>query len=424
MIRFIFADLRRFWPGALTLLLIASLAAGLGFAVSLQERGLRLGSARAADRFDLVIGAAGSETQLVLTTVFLQHAALPLIKGSALADLMQDQRVAFAAPIALGDSFNRLPIVGTTTGLVSEVLNGVAQGRLFEKNFEAVVGSATGLPVGNNFRPMHGLADQGGHSHNEIAYSVTGILAPTGTAWDRAILVPVRSVWATHDLAEETPTANRASDADHHEEGHSTGDRHENHADHDHQRQDVLDENFGAGSPPLPAILVKPKSIGDAYKLRQEYRQGETLGVFPAEVLTSLYATLGDARQILAIMAIATQVLVAAAMILVTIVYIGQRSREIGTLRALGASRHTILTIIWGELFLLIASGIGIGLLIGIAAAKALSSAVRAETGMILPVELASQDFIVLGLLILFAAILSLLPALLAYRQSPVEALR
>ncbi|MBB4168826.1 hypothetical protein FHX09_002672 [Rhizobium sp. BK538] len=79
---------------------------------------MRLGSARAADRFDLVIGAAGSENQLVLSCVFLQASPLPLMDGQVLTALSADPRVAWAAPIGFGDSFRGYPIVGTTTALV------------------------------------------------------------------------------------------------------------------------------------------------------------------------------------------------------------------------------------------------------------------------------------------------------------------
>lgn len=60
MIRFILSDLRRLWAGSLVVVLLVALATALGVSVVLQERALRLGSARAADKFDLVIGAGGS----------------------------------------------------------------------------------------------------------------------------------------------------------------------------------------------------------------------------------------------------------------------------------------------------------------------------------------------------------------------------
>ncbi|MGY0714670.1 hypothetical protein [Azospirillum argentinense] len=76
-----------------------------------------------------------------------------------------------------------------------------------------------------------------------------------------------------------------------------------------------IDERFDARTPDVPAVLVKPKAAADAYRLRQEYRAATTLAVFPAEVLTRLYATLGDARTLLLAIAIGTQAIVVAALV-------------------------------------------------------------------------------------------------------------
>lgn len=120
MLRFILADLGRMKAGALVIVALVALAVALGVAVTLQERALRLGSARAADKFELVIGAPGSETQLVLSTVFLQPAALPLVSGDVLAALHDDPRVAWAAPVGFGDFHDGTPVIGTTARLISE----------------------------------------------------------------------------------------------------------------------------------------------------------------------------------------------------------------------------------------------------------------------------------------------------------------
>ena len=131
MIRFVLADLRRLWAASLVIVLLVALATALGVAVTLQERALRLGSARAADKFDLIVGAPGSETQLVLSSVFLQPAALPLMSGEVLTKLIADPRVAWAAPIGFGDNFSGYPIVGTTTALVSGTTTGFIAGGIF-----------------------------------------------------------------------------------------------------------------------------------------------------------------------------------------------------------------------------------------------------------------------------------------------------
>lgn len=465
MIRFILADLRRLWLGGAVVVLLVALATALGVAVTLQERSLRLGSARAADKFDLVVGAAGSETQLVLSSIFLQAAPLPLVDGSVLTRLSADPRVDWAAPVGFGDSFSGYPIIGTTTKLVSSTTPGFAEGKMFALEGEAVLGAAVNLPLGAEIKPMHGTAETGGHTHAGPAYKVTGKLQPTGTPWDRAILVPIQAVWHVHGLGEEHGHEEEHHDGDGHDHAHEGEEHHEDdethvegeaaehatpvagtpaaqpakpafalgaassaHIEEDHHGSIDPDapvvETFGASTPGLPAILVKPKTIADAYRLRQEYRTGSTLGVFPGEVLTRLYATLGDAKMILSAVAAGSQGLVAAALVLVTVIHVGQRRRQIGALRAFGAPRLSVFTIVWLELFLLVALGIGIGFLIGLAAAQIGAQLFAAKSGVILPVGFTREDMRLALVFLGFAGILAAVPALLAYRQSPATALR
>ncbi|MBO0131753.1 FtsX-like permease family protein [Agrobacterium burrii] len=476
MIGFILADLRRLWLGGAVVVLLVALATALGVAVTLQERSLRLGSARAADKFDLVVGAAGSETQLILSSIFLQAAPLPLVDGAVLTRLAADPRVAWAAPVGFGDSFAGYPIVGTTTNLVSNTTPGFAEGRMFALEGEALLGAAVNLSVGAEIKPMHGSAETGGRTHTEIAYKAVGKLRPTGTPWDRAILVPIQAVWHVHGLGHDHNEGQRedhgeghavAHDDGHqehghdhaHEEGahHEDGDTHvggedghadaviqigmpqepkaalapdasSGHAESDHHGSIDPDapivETFGENMPGLPAILVKPKTIADAYRLRQEYRSGNTLGVFPGEVLTGLYATLGDAKMVLGAVAAGSQGLVAAALMLVTVIHVGQRRRQIGALRAFGAPRGSVFAIVWLELFFLVALGVGIGFLLGLGAAHIGAQLFTAKSGVILPVGFTREDLRLALFLLGFAAVLAAIPALLAYRQSPAAALR
>lgn len=452
MLRFILADLGRMKAGALVIVALVALAAALGVAVTLQERALRLGSARAADKFELVVGAPGSETQLVLSTVFLQPAALPLVGGDVLAALHDDPRVAWAAPVGFGDFHDGTPVIGTTARLISETAPSMAQGRMFATEGEAVAGALTGLAPGDEITPTHGEL---GHRHEDVRYRITGRLAPTNTPWDRAIMVPIQSVWrvhgmaAGHDHAEDEAHGSLDPDA----EGPRQSADHDNpdsaaqhlvegegHGDLDSAEQEhAQDEAHGSfhpdaplsqdedwhGAPGVPAILVKPATIADAYKLRQDYRAQEgTMAVFPAEVLTGLYATLGDARQVLAAVAAAAQALVAVALLLVTLTHVGQRRRQIGALRALGAPRGAIFAMVWGELFALAAAGIALGLGAGVLAARLLSAAIAQRQGFQLPVTLTTGDLARLALLLAMAALLSALPAWLAYRQPPVASLR
>jgi len=418
MIRFVLADLRRLWAASLVVALLIALAVALGVAVTLQERALRQGGARAADKFDLVVGAAGAETQLVLSSVFLQPAPLPLVPGEVLTKLIHDPRVAWAAPIGFGDSFAAYPVVGTTTKLIAGTTPGFTVGRMFALEGEAVVGSNVDLALDAHIHPAHGdgSAGEAGEVHAETTYRVVGKLKATGTAWDRAILVPIQAVWHIHGLGEQHDDEH---DADH-EDG---AEEHHHHGSIDADAPIV--ETFDGPLPGLPAILVKPRSFVDAYKLRQEYRSsGGTLAVFPGEVLARLYSTLGDARTVLMVVARGAQGLVAASLILITVIHVAQRRRQIGALRAFGAPRLAVFGIVWTEIVALVAVGVVAGFAMGWGAAKLIAGSLTALGGVDLPVTLAGEDAWSALALVAVAALLAGVPAALAYRQSPVEALR
>jgi putative ABC transport system permease protein len=408
MLRFIAADLRRHAIGALAIAAIVALATALGVAVTLQERALRLGSARAAQAFDLVVGAAGSETQLVLSSVFLQPAPLPLVPGDVFARLAADRRVAWAAPIGFGDFAGAFPIVGTTAALV-DGLGGISAGRGLERLGDAVIGAGVRMELGERLHPMHGSAGWPQRLHEDATYTVVGRLAATGTPWDRAVLVPIEAVWRIHD---------------HERHGEAEHDAAEKEGDGGLDAPIRPEALTAPDAPGLPSILVKPRSVIDAYRLRQEYRTDTTLAVFPGEVLTRLYATLGDVRLVLSAVAAGAQALVAAALLLVVAVHVLQRRRQIGTLRAFGAPRHVVFAIVWLETVLIVGAGLVAGFGLGWLAARGLGSLLAERTGMALPVEFAATDLWRLALLLAVSGLAAFVPAWLAYRQSPAAALR
>lgn len=410
MIRFILSDLRRFWAGVVAVVMLVAFASALGMAVRIEERALRLGSARAADRFDVVIGAPGSETQLILSSVFLQPSPLTLIPGAVLKSLSEDPRVEFAAPVGFGDSYRSHQIVGTTAEFIAKSGFGIAEGDNFTDAFDAVTGAHVPVPIGTTIHPLHGAAEEAVGAHAEISYRIVGRMAETATPWDRAILVPIKGVWRTHGLGGE--------------HGHeSDGNENEGRRTHEAEAEHI-GPPWQQDLPGVPAILVKPKTIANAYQLRGEYRTEATLAVFPGEVLTRLYSTLGDARLVLSAIAIAAQALAGAAVMLVTMMHLAQRKRQIGALRAFGAPRLSIFAVVWLELMLVIGLGIAAGAGLGYAAARAISTVITRQSGISLPVTLDASDVSFAGLLLMIAGLVSLVPAGIAYRHSPAHALR
>ncbi|MER9681442.1 ABC transporter permease [Mesorhizobium sp. M0115] len=412
MLRFIAADLKRHWIGVAAVALLIALATALGVAVTLGERALRLGSARAAGAFDLVVGAPGSETQLLLSAVFLQAAPLTLMPGNVLAGLIRDERVAWAAPVGFGDFVEDFPIVGTTQALV-DGLGGVSEGRTFEKLGEALVGASVAKNMGSRFHPAHGQVRQATAMHNDVTYAVVGRLRPTGTAWDRAVIVPIEAVWHIHER-------DRAGTGSPLLQAAAQGAAETSEFDQPIHPEAVLDPS----TPGLPAIVVKPRTVTDAYKLRQAHRNDRTVAIFPGEVLTRLYGTLGDARRVLSLVAGGAQALVAAAILLVVVLHVMQRRRQIGALRAFGAPRAVVFEIVWLETFAIIAAGVLLGFGLGYTAARTGAHLLSGASGFTLPVEFRSEDWQSALVLLAVTGLIALVPAMLAYRQSPAQAFR
>lgn len=404
------ADLKRSRSGVLAIVLLIAVAVALGVAVSAQERALREGSAQAADAFDLVIGAPGSATQLVLSTVYLQPATVNLIDGAILQDLAENDSVGYAAPIGFGDSYRGYQLVGTSADFITRGgALALAEGTLFDAMNDVVIGADVDLAVGEHFEPVHGqvVIDDDEHGHDGVDLHVVGRMARQGNPWDRAIVGPIEMVWWVHGL----PTGHTANDA-------PTGDG-------------VHFEDFVIGPPwdreflpGVPAIVVKPSSFSAAYALRQAYRADTTMAVFPAEVLITLYGLLGDVRDLLAVISILTQVLVIGAVLLAVLATLAQRRRAIGVLRALGASKAYVFTTVWLHVSLMITTGAVLGLLFGWGGAAVLSRVFASETGVALPVSLSGQEFTLVGVLVLIGLALAAIPSLLVYRKPVSVALR
>lgn len=403
----VLADLRSLrWVAWIAPLLVA-IAVSVGVALSAQERGLRQASARAADDFDLLIGAPGSQTQLVLTTVYLQPEALPLIDGAVLAALSADPRVKAAAPIAFGDIARGYPIVGTTSAFASRWGRLTpAEGRFFAAEGEAVVGADVRLLLGQSITPAHAtaghpaplgveVAEEVHHRHEGVHYTVVGRLPRFGSPWDHAILVPVERVWEIHGLGN-------------------------GHADEHGER---VGPPFDAAKVPgVPAIVVKPRSVADAYTLRGIYRRGGTMAFFPAEVLVSVYRTLGDVRDLLLVAAILNDVVVFAAVSILLLALAGLRRYAV--LRALGASRAYVLATAWLGAAAILAAGCLAGLVLAQLTVVAVTSVVEARTGLAIPAAIGLTDSLPIAGLMAIGSLLALMPAFAAFRIPVADTLR
>lgn len=159
-----------------------------------------------AQGIDLVVGAKGSPLQIILSNIF--HIDFPTgnIDLKDAAALSKNRYIANAIPLSLGDSYYGFRIVGTTRAYGELYDAALKEGKWFEEEMEAVVGTEVvkelGLSIGDKFESQHGLSEEG-DAHGGQPFVVTGILEQSSTVLDRLILTTVPSIWAVHDHEEE-----------------------------------------------------------------------------------------------------------------------------------------------------------------------------------------------------------------------------
>ena len=392
------ALLRRFfWVNMLFVALIM-VSVGLGVGLLAQERGIRQGSARAAEKFDLIVAAPGSEVTAMLASVYLQPSDMALVTGAQYAEIAAAEGVELAAPIAFGDSHLGAPVVGTTADFVAYLAGPLAEGRIFATTFEAVAGAYAPTAVGDSFRPAHGhgaSADDEAHGSEGI-YSVTGRMAPSGSPWDRAILVPVESVWEVHGL--------------------SNG-----HAPNSLQIGPPFEPDRMPGT---PAVLVHASELGANYALKSQFTRDDLMALFPGTVLAQLHGLMRDVRTAVSLLATLTQVLVAVSVLAGLTLLVRLISRSLALLRAIGAPQRFVLAVVWGYAASLILTGAGLGIALGWLAARVISSLITARTDVLVTATLSWPEVHLVAGFVSMTLMMALLPAWLAVHRPLMTDLR
>ncbi len=436
--------------------------------------------AKGAEGFDMIVGAKGSKLQLVLNTIYHLSSPVENIPWSYYKEFKPGghyaAQVQAAIPYCLGDNYQNYRVVGTIPQMFEiDYAAGqsyrFAAGRNFEDDHfsEAVVGALaarnTGLTVGSTFQPTHGVSGDEGHKHD--AFTVVGILAPTGTPNDRALFVNIEGFYLISGHARQVePAAKPAHDHDHdhdaaakHEEhdeksgkpkaesGASDAakhaEEHEHAADgknaahehdaHDHEHDHDHDHGHDHHHEPLPenqrevtAVLIRTNNpLWNPYIYKAVNKGQVAQAVFPASEIYQLFQGIVGNLEWLLLLLAGLVVVVAGIGVMVSIYNsMSDRRREIAIMRSLGASRQTVLAIILLESILLALGGGGAGFLVGHTLLGLLSPLIVAHTGVSIGLfQFDGYELILIPGLIALASLVGYLPGLAAYRTDVAKAL-
>lgn len=157
---------------------------------------------------DLIVGGRSGQVNLLLYSVFRIGNATNNIDWKSYQEFSQHPAVKWAIPISLGDSHKGFRVLGTNHSYFEHYRYGskqpltLSQGREFNGLFETVIGAdvaqALGYQVGSQIIIAHGISDVGFSRHDNLPFTVVGILAPTGTPVDKTVHVSLEAIEAIH----------------------------------------------------------------------------------------------------------------------------------------------------------------------------------------------------------------------------------
>lgn len=433
----------------LSLVLLTASVAIISLLILLQEQFEKQFSSN-IDGVDLVLGAQGSPLQLILSSVYHVDDPTGNIDYKEAEVWMKHPFVETAIPLAFGDNYRGFKIVGTTPDYIKKYTATISQGKVFQKNFEVVIGSEIAkklnINIGDKFFGTHGSVEEG-HVHEEYAYVVVGIASPTGKVIDNLVLCTIESVWAMHadhghDHGEEVQSSNE--NPPHGEEGHVhvEGDEHDheehvhdencNH-DHDHEvtenpphgeeghiHEDGDEHNHDhEEAKEITAVLIKFKNkMGIISWPRMIAQNTKMQAAMPALEINRLFSLFGIGLQALQYLAYGIMLISGISIFIALYNRLKERKYEFALLRVSGASRIQMLGLVLIESLLLCIVGFIFGTLFGRVALVMISSTTDEQFKMAFnPMTIIWEKEGILFLVTIFVGILAaVIPAVKAYR--------
>jgi putative ABC transport system permease protein len=394
--------------------------------------------------YNLIVGAKGGRLDLLLNTVYYLNRPIENIPWDYYKEFLPaserkdgkpgklSKYIELAVPVNLGDVLGEngmFRVVGTTPDLFDKLLvprdeNGLPRKdvNLFSEgaNFRqdqwesAVIGAEVARTlkkhVGEQIQPQHGI---GGDLHNK--FTITGVLKRTGTPNDRAAFINMEGFFLIPDHArghvEEKPA--------------KPG---EDHSD------EVLKEPLPESAREVTSILVRtvsPEGIpnlpeASAMDLIKPINKDSVAQVIqPAlEIRTLNDAIVGPTRYIL--LGLSVMIVVVAGIGILVSIYtsMAERRHEIAVMRALGARRSTVMSVVLLESVLLALGGGLAGWAVGHMLVWIAGPFITDYTGVSAgTLQFATYELILIPGLILLASLVGYLPALTAYNTDVAKAL-
>ena len=347
---------------------------------------------------DLVVGAKGSPLQLILSSIYYIDFPTGNIPMKEAKKLMKSPFVKRAVPLALGDNYNGVRIVGTDSNYISLYGLTTQSGKFWEADLEATIGANVAkeqnLKVGDTFFGGHGLTEMK-DKHKDHAYKVVGILAPQQNVTDNLILTAIGSVWKMHGDEGHT-------EEEHHDHEHGTE------ADHAHDE----DREF-------TSLLIQYRSSMAVAMFPMMVNQTTNMqAASPAQESTRLFSLIGVGVDTLQWFAVLIMFIAAISVFVNLYNSLKERSYDLAIMRTLGASKGKLFSLIILEGLILTLIGTIIGVALGHSILHLIGNYQESSQAKMNGLLFINEEFYLLAAGLLIGIVAAIIPAIQAYKSN------
>lgn len=354
----------------LTMLLsivLFALGVGLISLLFLLENQLQKNFEKNLAGIDLVIGAKGSPLQMILSSMYHIDAPTGNVSIGEIRPFLNPKHplIETAIPLSIGDNYRGYRILGTEKKILDLYGVELAEGALWERNFETTLGASVaaelGLKIGDEFSSSHGFVDDDdfAHDHN---FKVVGILQPSGTVMDQLILCTTQSFWLVHDHEME---AGGAAEEEEHDHEHEEGEEHD-HAGHDYDAHDAVPKPLleEADEEEITSLLIKFKGRNfQALNMQRSINENTDLqAATPAIEINRLFSLMDTGEQALRILAVVIIFVSGLSIFISLFSSLQDRQYELALMRVMGATPGKLFSLIILEGILLALLGFIVGI--------------------------------------------------------------
>ena len=356
---------------------------------------------------DLILGSRSGEIQLLLYSLFQIGSPTNNISWESYKEISKKSEIDWIVPISLGDSHKQFRVMGTTKEYFERYSYRKSKklqyqfGTHFQNTFDVVIGNDVAkilnYKLDDSIIVAHGIGSQS--LHDEFPFKVKGILKKTGTSVDRLVLVSLEALEAIHKdwkAGSKIPIKGANNKKNFIE-------------------QDLIPKE-------ITAAIIKLKSPITIFKVQREindYEYEPLQAIIPGIVLTKLWQIVSVTENIM--LAISAMVIVSALIGLIAILYstLNNRRREMALLRIVGASPKTIFSLLLLEALIISFLSIVFSIILTQLLNFFLFPILDNKYGIYLENNfLLLKDFYFFLIVLLTAVIVSIFPALQAYKNS------